>query len=64
MLQRTPGRNGDHDPAPWRSWFIDSSLGRGLVVTAVLLVAAICIVSILTTKSHMSTVVPKPGFLQ
>lgn len=62
MLQRTPGRNRDHDSAPWRSWFVESSLGRGVVMTAVLVVAAICVYSILTTNSHMTTVPPNPGF--
>lgn len=64
MLQRTPGRNRDHDPAPWWSWFVDSSLGRGVVMTAVLIVAAICVYSILTTKSHITTGGPNPGFLR
>lgn len=62
MLQHTPRR--DHNPAPWWSWFLDSSLGRGALMAAMVIVAAITIYGILTTKSHMTTVPPNPGFLR
>ena len=64
MLRRTPGPNRDRDRSPWWSWFLDSSLGRGVLVAALVIVAAITIYGILTNKSHITTGGPNPSFLQ
>ena len=62
MLQRTPSRNRDDDPLPWWSGLLDSTFCRGVIVALIVLLAVVCIYSILTNKSHMTTVPQNPGF--